>query len=236
MFRAEVVPEFVRGDKAVRRYALVALGQPRAVARLAQDVKVGNAGDPAFEVPAREEKRQPAATLFLGGEPVVGELDKQFVRNRAGERVVRLGKDLDKVDRDLDAELLAEDAVDVVHAGQHIRFRIGACAAREFVVRHHADLEFVHSTRRLGERGVEFARDARVGRGKSGFLRVTGSAAHHARFDVGVLEPVDRGVAGAGQLVNREHFRTVPDEAGRHAVGDDDADPRTGLAGKAATI
>ncbi len=247
MRRAEVVADLVRGDQAVEHGVVepAALAEADAEAGAAEhlaagpsdaagvgdaDRRAGAAG--ALDIPAGPEMGEAVHVLVRLALAIVGQLDEKFARDHCvGERVrsgTRIGKYLHQRHVDLDADLVAEDAVDVVEALEYCLLRSRAVDAGEFSVPHRTDIDFRFGP--WGQRGfrTKFRRQRLVD--VSAIRQALARAAgHRSGRDVRVREPVDDRRVRARDVVagplDREQLVAVPDQPGWNAVRHDDTDP-----------
>ena len=231
------------GYKAVERRASGALRQPRAEVSAAERAGIGDTDGRTVEVSPREHMSQALAILRRCAATISCDFNKKIawvgdVRERIGRRSERL----DHRHVDLHAELLAVDAVNVVEPGENCRVGIGVAPlrARELEVADRTKIDFRHGAGTLRHRCVQLGNQRLVHRGAVAAKCNRGATAHGARRDNRIREAVNDRRRRTDKAVTRrldgEQLLAVPDQASRHAVGDDDSCPRTRLAGELATV
>ena len=157
MIGAEVMADFMRSNERIAPRVVGAnLGESDAVFDVTELVEVGDADRGSIQVAASEQVREPAGVQFRGSPAQPTELEQQVVRRRCvGERIGACRIDEHRGDLQLNAELRAEYAVDVVQAHENCiaRFLFARVTLQKQRIAHRGDLQAVSGACGLHERG-----------------------------------------------------------------------------------
>ena len=229
--RAEIVAKLVRRNQAIGRDAERALRQAGAETAPAKRAVKGNAHGRTVETAAGEQVRQTVGALRR----VVGAIGRQLIEKTAAvrlirKRVVRRREDIDPADVYLHAKLRAEDAVDVVHAGNQGCSGIAAFGAREFGIRNDGNVQLRARAPCPLDTRVDFGRH-KLEQLIAGAHRARRLTVQRAGLDVEVGQTKHfRLSVSAG--FEREDLAAIEHQTLRYAIGDHDAGPGLRHAGQ----